>query len=52
MSDVSPAVRMAEDLGGDEALDWTCADCGAEFSTERSFKLHQKHDHGQTDPFI
>jgi len=46
------SVKMIDELGGDEALDWTCAECGEKFQTERAFKLHQKVDHGESHPLI
>lgn len=49
---VNPLIKDIDRLGGDEALDWTCAECGETFQTERAFKLHQKHDHDLNDPFI
>lgn len=48
----SPMIKDLDEMGADEALDWTCAECGDEFETERAFKLHQKHDHDLEDPFI
>jgi hypothetical protein len=49
---VNQSVKMIDEMGADEPLDWTCSECQETFETERAFKLHQKIDHGKQDPFV
>jgi len=44
--------QLDEMMPEEPGPDWTCAECGESFQSERCFKLHEKRSHDEQDIFV